>query len=226
MNSLIQSEGAHEAHAGVCLESILEKHLKEMAASQGASLREWILALVNLPKYRLEGTQRAAFHLVEYLRAISRQAVESTQPLLAELRGLEETLLNEKGGSCQWLQFRGRGTLRQLVIDPQLSLYFYLRIEELIRNSVCRLMGFILAQVAAVDDKLRNLAADLNRLTEEFDDTAVPPASGQISATDGPEIGRCLVSQIVRDQKAEMVSQMENDLEDELRRAVAATEAD
>ncbi len=225
LNSFIQPEGADETHAGVCLESILEKHLKELAADQGASLRTWLLSLVNLPEYRLEGAQRAACHLVEHLRALSRQAVESMQPLTAESRGLEQTMLGERAGGPQWLRLRGRGPRRQLAVDPQLSLYFHLRIEELLRNCICRLTGLILAHVAAVDDKLRNLAADLNRLAEEFDAAAAPPGSGGTSTADAPEIGRRLVWRIVRDQHAEMVGEMESGLEDGLRRTVAATEA-
>ncbi len=152
----------------VCLEAVLETHLKEMAASQAAALREWILSLVNSPKYRMVGAQQAADYVTEYLRALSREASESVKTSGRQLSALKQTLLSDKNGGRGWLQYRGFAWKRRLVADRRLCQYFRLKIDELTLNGVCRLSGFMLAQMSALADHLRNLSADLNRLAKEF----------------------------------------------------------
>ena len=83
---------------GVCLESVLEKHLKEMAAGQGAALRQWILSLVASPQHRVEGAQRAADYVAEHLRALSQQGGR-IDAAAARRRSAasKQTLLQRKG---------------------------------------------------------------------------------------------------------------------------------
>ena len=115
----------------VCLESVLEKHLKEMAASQAAALREWVLGLVHSPKHRVAGAQQATDYMTEHLRALSREANEAVQALLPELSSLKQMLLGDRNGGRGWLQFRGFTWNRRLAADRRLCRYFRLRIEEL-----------------------------------------------------------------------------------------------
>ncbi len=173
MDTLICFQSAQDLNR-VCLESVLEKHLKEMAASQAAALREWVLGLVHSPKHRVAGAQQATDYMTEHLRALSREANEAVQALLPELSSLKQMLLGDKNGGRGWLQFRGFTWNRRLAADRRLCRYFRLRIEELTFNGVCRLAGFMLGQLSALGDKLRNLSGDLSRMAEEF---AAPPSA-------------------------------------------------
>lgn len=206
----------------VCLESLLEKQVGEMSALRGNSLREWIVGLAASPKHRVEGAQQAVHQLTEHLRALGRQADDSAQSILEELRSLGQALLSDKKG--RWLQYRGFGPWRKLVLDPQLLLYFHLQIERAARKGVCRFASSILTQVTALDDSLRNLAADLNRLFEECDRTS--NAAREDSTNDGRENRRRLAVEIVAARKAEMVLEMELELECHLRRVVTSADGD
>jgi hypothetical protein len=75
-------------------------------------------------------------------------------------------------------------------------------------------------------DKLRNLAADLNRLEEEFH--AMPPqvAGGQSLPTDRSELVARLVAALVGGRKAELVTEMEHDLEEALESVITTSEND
>jgi len=219
LDTLIRFQSTQDTHR-VCLESVLEARLKEMAVGQTAAIREWILGLVKSPQYRLLGTQKVADGVAQHLRALSREAGELMQASLPQLALLKQTLLDDKNAGRGWLQFRGFAWNRRPAVDRKLCQYFCLRIEELILNGVCRLAGFILGQVATLGDKLRNLAADLNRLTEEFGRPAALDAAGPPG--DGPEMDR-VVANTIGPHKAELLAEMEHVLEGDLHRA-AATE--
>ena len=152
--------------------------MQEIAAAAGSELQQWLLGLVNSPEHRLAGAQQMADSLAEHLRDLSRQAGEAIHAASNELRSLKELLLGDKKGSKNWLRFRGFFSGRRLVADRRLSEYFELRLHELTLNAFCRLVGLVLAQVATVGDKLRNLAADFNRLIEQF--SAAPPRGQRI----------------------------------------------
>ncbi len=140
------------------------------------------------------------------------------QTSLPQLSVLKQALLGDKNGGRGWLQFRGFAWNRRLVVDRQLCQYFRLKIEELTFNGVCRLAGFILGQVATLGDKLRNLAADLNHLAEEF---GSPRALGALgSPGDRPEMTR-VVADTIGPHKAELLAEMEHVLEQDLHRAAA-----
>ncbi len=203
----------------VCLESVLETHLKEMAASQAAALREWIVGLVHSPNYRVAGAQQATDYLTEHLRALSREASETMQALLPQLSSLKQTLLSDKNGGRGWLQFRGFAWNRRLVADRRLCQYFRLRIEELMLNGVCRLAGFMLGQMSALGDQLRNLSGDLSRMAKEF---GSPPAVGAAGpSADALEVVRA-VAETIGPHKMELIAEMEHTLEQDLHRMVTA----
>ena len=222
LNSLIRSQDVQDGHR-LCLESVLEKHLEEMAPRHGAALCEWILGLVLTPKRRVEGAQHAADCLDEYLRAMGREAGESAQTRHRQLSALKQSLLGDKSGSRDWLRARGFASRRRQVADQRLSDYFQLSIEELALNGVCRLVGLILAQIATLNDKLRNLAADLNRLAEEFGRAPQPATAAQCTVAGGSETVLRVVSATLSALKAELTAEMERDLEEYLR-CLATTE--
>ena len=188
LDGMIRYQGAQDSHR-LCLESALEAPVQEIAAAAGAELQQWLLGLVNSPEHRLAGAQQMADSLAEHLRDLSRQAGEAIHAATNELRSLKELLLGDKKGSKNWLRFRGFFSRRRLVADRRLSEYFELRLHELTLNAFCRLVGLVLAQVATVGDKLRNLAADFNRLIEQF--SAAPAVADESTVrTQGLAAGR------------------------------------
>ena len=132
---------------------------------------------------------------------------------------LKELLLGDKQGSRNWLRFRGLFSRRRLVADRRLSEYFELRLTELTLNAFCRLVGLVLAQVATVGDKLRNLAADFNRLIEQF---SAAPLVVDESTVRTKALQRVAAAQIAA-RKTELLAEMEQALEEELGQA-ATTE--
>ena len=222
LNTLISSR-ALQSSPRVCLESVLDRRIEELADSHEAALGQWILGLVASPAHRVQGAQRAADYVAELLRTLSRQAGEALRGPRDEVRALEESLLAEKSGR-EWLRKRGLGWNRKWVADERLSRYFRLRIEELTLNGVCRLAGQVMARVAVLGDKLRNLAAELNRLAEEV--RRLPTAAVTTRATSGAaELVRRVVAETIRGRKAELVAEMGSELEGELRRVVTSDES-
>lgn len=221
LDTLIRSHGAKNAQR-VCLESVLERNLDEMAARHAAALQEWIQNLIASPRHRVGGAQRAAGYIADYLRSLGRKASEALERPTRELRALEEMLLNHREGGQEWLRMGGFGRKRKLVADPRLLQYFRLRIEELTLNGVGRLSAMILAQITSLDDKLRNLTADLERVAEEFK----PPQFGAgrpSSATAAEGVDRAM-AEMIDVRKAELVAAMDHELEDALRRIATIDE--
>jgi len=211
LDSLIRYQGTQESHR-LCLESALEIPIHESATAAGRELQEWLLSLVNSPEHRLVGAQQMSDGLAEHLRDLSSQAGEVIHRTTNELRSLKELLLNDKKGSKNWLRFRGFFAGRRLVADRRLSEYFELRLHELTLNAFCRLVGLVLAQVATVGDKLRNLASDFNRLIEQF---STPPAVADESAVRTNALQRVAVAQITT-HKTKLLAEMEQALEEDL----------
>ncbi len=217
LDGMIGYQGAQESHR-LCLESALERPLQEIAAAAGSVFQQWLLSLINSPKHRLAGAQQMADSLAEYLRDLSSQAGEAIRATSNESRSLKELLLGDKQGSKNWLRFRGFFSGRRLVVDQRLSNYFELRLHELTLDAFCRLVGLVLAQVATVGDKLRNLAADFNRLIEQF---SAAPAMDDESTVRTRALQRVAAAQIAA-RKTELLAQMEEALEEDLRQAAAS----
>jgi hypothetical protein len=118
------------------------------------------------------------------------------------------------------LRYKGLFSNRHLVADRRLSDYFELRLQELELSAFCRLVGLVLAQVATVGDKLRNLAVDFNRLIEQF---SVPPALADESTDRNQSLQRIATARIAAG-KTELLVSMERALEENLRQ-VATTDA-
>jgi hypothetical protein len=203
----------------VCLEATLAKRVAEMAAGHGAGLRDWILSLALSSAHRVIGAQQATVYAMEYLRALSQQASDSIQAVRVDNGAVQRALLTDKRGSCTWLRFRGYGARRRLVADRRVHRYFRLRIEELALNATCQLSGALLSQMAALADRLRNLAADLNCLAE--DARRLSPSTPAIPCpTDAAESIHRSVGRVIALHKAEMVAEMEAALEQDFRIAV------
>ncbi|HUY32749.1 MAG TPA: tubulin-like doman-containing protein [Pirellulales bacterium] len=223
LNTLIGSRAA-QSGPRVCLESVLEKRIEELAATHETALRDWIMGLVASPQHRVRGAQRAADGVVDFLRALSRRAGETIQSPRGELRALEDSLLADKSGSRAWLRRRGFGSKRKRVADKRLSQYFRLRIEELTLNGVhvARLAGLIMTRLTVLAEKLRNLGAELNRLAEEIHQLPSTDVAASRPATEAAEIAQRAVTHTVHAQKTELVAEMERELQYELWRVVTS----
>jgi hypothetical protein len=221
LDAMIRYQGAADSHR-LCLESALEVPVREMAAAAGAEMQQWLLGLVNSPEHRLAGAQQMADGLAEHLRGLSNRAGEAIRAATEQLRSLKELLLGDKKGSKNWLRFRGFFSRRRLVADRRLSEYFELRLQELTLDAFCRLVGLVLAQVATVGDKLRNLAADFNRLIEQF--SAPPAVVGELSGRT-KALQEIAAAQIAA-RKTELLLEMERALEEELAQAATTDTRD
>jgi hypothetical protein len=217
LDEIIRYQGAEDSHQ-LCLESALDAPIQEFADTTGGQLREWLLGLVNSPEYRLVGAQNMADHLGERLREISRLAGETLQAVVGKLRSLKELLLGDRQGGKRWLRYRGL-FVRRLVADRRLAEYFELRLHELTLGAFCRLARLVIAQVTTAGDKLRNLSTDFNRLIEQF--SAAPAESGPAGGRS--EGMRKLAARQIAERRSELLAEMEQALEGELRR-IAVTE--
>ena len=198
LDTIVRYQGEKDA-CRICLESVLDQHLKGMAASQAPVVREWILSLVASPKHRVRGAQQVAELVGERLRALSMEASESLQAIRQQAHLLEQSLRSEDANR-ERRRFYGFGSRRKPLADKRLLPYFRLRIEELTLNGVCRFAGLMLTAVATITDTLRNLAADLNRLAEGLDQLPQSAAGGQ-SGPQGSEAARGLIAETISSQK-------------------------
>lgn len=177
LDSLVAANPQASA-ARVCLESVVEAHLQRLALEQGAALQSWVQGLISSPRHRVSGALRAADCLMQHLRQLGRQA----QELLARTRQSRQLLEKQLGELTQagrpWLRYRGLAWKRRLTPDPRLVQLFELKIEELAINSASRLTSLVAAHLAVTDDRLRNLSADLDRLSEEFRRGSQPAVAG------------------------------------------------
>lgn len=177
LDSLITADPQASA-ARVCLESVVEAHLQRLALEQGAALQSWVQGLIASPRHRVRGALRAADCLTQHLRQLGRQA----QEILAQTRQARQLLEKQLREAAQagrpWLRYRGLAWSRRLAPDPRLVQLFEVKIEELAINSVSRLTSLVTAHLAVTDDRLRNLSADLDRLSEEFRRGAQPTVAG------------------------------------------------
>jgi hypothetical protein len=196
-------------------ESMLNAHVVDIASRHGTALHQWVQALIRSPKFRVVGAQHALDCMVQELREIGRQAADLLPRLRNEAEQLGESLRNDKN-AC--LRFKGIGS-RRLVADPRLIQFFKLRLETLTLNSVGRLVGAVQSQLAGLDDKLRNLAADLLRLTDEFQRPAKHVASAPMPASAVSDAILQLAAETIAAQKSRLIDELERDLEGELQRA-------
>ena len=216
LDAMVQEEGPPAAHRA-CLRSAMEAYVKKQAAKKEAALFDWLRGLMILPQYRVLGAQRGCDYVAQHLRSLSHEASELLAAKLPALHALRESLLADKHQGRRWLRQRGFASGRKLVADLRLTQYFSWRIEELALGSVSRLASLILAQVVLLGDRLRNLVADLNRLSENIGQTPDPLVAAPRPRSSA--VAR-LVAQTVDEHKAAMLAAMERALEDDFRRIV------
>jgi len=219
LETILSPQGERDV-GRVCLESVLEEHLKQMADGISPAVRQWILGLVAQPTFRVKAAQRVAEHVGEHLRTLSSEASEAMKAVRRKIVSLEGTLRLEQV-PARWKSFFGLKLRRKLIVDKRLLQYFRLRIEELTLNGVCRFSGLILTEVATLNDTLRNLAADLNRLAEGCSKTSQPVAGEQPGAHSSDAVRR-VITETISEHKAELVSDMERQLEPELTRVITS----
>ena len=156
------------------------------------------------------------------LRALNQETAEIMKAKLLKIGAIRETLLHDKHGGLHWLRRRGWLSMRRVVVDPRLSEYFCLRIEELTISVACRLTGLVLQQVAALGDKLRNLAADLSRMAEEFGRTGAGSDTSPDLPSPRSQMIEGLVAEHLATHKAALVAAMMRTLDPDFCRLDAA----
>ena len=173
---------------------MLETHVKEMAASQTAALREWIVGLVHSPKYRVAGAQQATDYVAEHLRALSREASELVQALLPQLSPLKQTLLKRQ-------ERRPRlAAVSRLCLEPPAGgrppVVPVFPPENRRTHAQRRVpAGRLHARtMSALGDQLRNLSGDLSRMAEEFGSPPTVGAAGP--SADALEVVRAVAETI------------------------------
>lgn len=211
---------AHEVveTAHVCLEGSLEKHVKEMAAAQGAALRAWILGLGTSDQHHLAGVRRVADEMAELLRALSREASDTREAVRQEIRTLHDALLASKKGSSDWLRGGGFFSRREVNLDPRLCRYFQLKIEEATLGAAGRVSRLILTHVTQASDKLWNLINDLNRLAERVGQRSSADSAGGTAASVSPM--HRLVGEVICQHADRLVSEVDAELREHLRLAI------
>jgi hypothetical protein len=162
----------------------------------------------------LIGAQNMADRLSEHLREISGLAGDALQATVGKLRALKELLLGDRNGGKNWLRYQGLFS-RRLVADRRVAEYFELRLHELTLAAFCRLARSVMAQVTTAGDKLRNLSSDFNRLMERY----ATPAADEGPAEGRREAMRRLAAGQIAAKRTELLAEMEQALEDDLRRA-------
>ncbi len=216
LDALICSSSV-QAAATLSLEKIFAHYAEQRAADHGAVLRQWILEQAAALEHGLQRAERVSDVFAEHLRGLSHEAGERLPALRQQLDMLKHSLLSDKNGSRDWLRTRGIGPWRKTVVDDRLTRYFRTRIEELSLNVVCRLTGYLLRDVAAVDDKLRNLAADLNRLADEC---AQAPRDTVVAASGNSQA----VVQVLRGRTTDLLAKMEEHVRSDMQRLLLAPE--
>lgn len=225
LDTVIRSLGVLNERS-VSLETVLEKQIEEMATAHGKAIRDWVLSLIASPRHRLEKAQLAAELVADHVRDLKREAGETVLARRSDLCALKQSLLSDKANDHGWLRYRGFGARRRLDVDPRLMHYFSLSIEELTYNIVSRLAGLVLGHVASVDDKLRNLAADLNRLGEEFQRSEQPAPNSPAVLDESQQAARKMLAEQIRDRMPQLLEEMERILEDLPRRIGTMNDSD
>lgn len=167
IDSLFHAAGGARSNR-VCLESALDAHLKQRSAENSTELQNWILSLVASPHHRVVGTLKAADCLTYHLRQLSRQVHDVLAPTRLERQHLEKQLRESAESRGDLLGYRGVVWNRRLSPSPSLMHLFDLKINEVSLNAVSGLISRVIANLAETGDRLRNLSADLDRLSDEF----------------------------------------------------------
>lgn len=216
LDALLRSAGPHEAQRA-CLSNVVEKRVHELADEQGAAFREWLLGKVVSPGERVEGAQRAIDCLSEHLRGLIRQAGDLLQAARFDRLGLRDTLRAEHAAGKPWIRRRG-GLFgkRSIAATDNLARYFLLGIDELLLWGATQLTGALLAQLSALDDRLRNLAADLNQVSQEFQSRQTSSVSPTSAAATLPPTDAALDA-LIAARKTDLLIELEQLAEHELR---------
>ena len=214
----------------------LAEHLRDLSRQAGEAIRVTTDELRSL-KEQLLGDKKGSKHWLRSRGFFARRWPTADRRSAEYFdRRLYKMTLNPGGF------FSGR----RLVADHCLSQYFELRLHELTLNAFCRLVGLVLGHVATAGDKLRNLTADFNRLIEQFSaaeeqgagakglgspqspvpspqslvpSAAAPAIHDLACAADRTKAMRQIAAARISANKTELLAQMEQALEEDLRHA-------
>ncbi len=167
------------------LPAAIDRGLKQLAASKGQAIRDWILALVDHPASRVGGAARARDAYAAHLRELQAEAARGVQETQQNLRALEHWLVNsDKNPPVRARVFGTRRAEQRRMdeADRRVALVVRLRIQELTLEGVVKLVRLLEASVSAAGDQIKDLQRELGQWAERFDadwpyeDDAAPSA--------------------------------------------------
>ncbi len=145
------------------LQTVLDDHLRKLAAGHGAAIREWVLKLADVPEVRVKGAYRATEWFAGHLRSMKQLAGDMLAHTQEDAAQKQEELLEAK------IRLRHRdGQDGKLKLDPRFQQYARLRFLEIALTGVRRLAQLASSHVSSAGDVLKEARRELERLTGEF----------------------------------------------------------
>ena len=180
------------------LQTMLDDHLRKLAAGYGAAIRDWVVELVDVPAVRLKGAYRATEWFAGHLRSMKQLAGDMLAHTQEDAAAKQEELLESKMRYCLRESRDGKPAL-----DPRFQQYARLRFLEIALTGVRRLAQLVSSHVSSTGDVLKDARRELGRLADEFPADAAlptpkptaddaPQAADAIAATIGANLTRLL----------------------------------
>jgi eukaryotic-like serine/threonine-protein kinase len=147
------------------LQTVLDDHLRKLAAGYGAAIRDWVLEQVDVTGIRVRGAHRATEWFAGHLRSMKQLAGEMLAHTQEDAAIKQEEILESKIRNCLREGRDGKPAL-----DPRFQQYTRLRFLEIALTGVRRLAQLASSHVSSAGDVLKEARRELSRLAEEFPD--------------------------------------------------------
>jgi eukaryotic-like serine/threonine-protein kinase len=166
-----------------------EQGLKEISASIGDAICQWIYGLIERPDVGVNDSRRTQEWYSKHLRSLETKGTDRLRQTIQEIQSLEQELHNsDHAGSPRGLFGVRRAVRPSAKTEAALLRVMHLRFEETAFRGLCKLIRLILARVAAAGDQIRDLQRELGRLSDALGDApegdAFPRETATGAATD------------------------------------------
>lgn len=147
------------------LRAVLEPSFREMAATLGATIHQWVVQLVDSAGIRVDGAHRAAQWIAKHVTTENGRAATLALPVQQEALGLRDILMQLDHSPDPGLL---GSTKRLSALESQLVQYAQTKLHEVVLASVCRVLNILESDISAGFHKLCDLWTNLNQLVEVF----------------------------------------------------------
>jgi len=175
------------------LQTVLDDHLKKLAAGYGAAIRDWVVELVDVPAVRVKGAYRATEWFAGHLRSMKQLAGDMLAQTQEDAAAKQEELLESKMRFCLRESRDGKPAL-----DLRFQQYARLRFLEIALTGVRRLAQLVSSHVSSTGDVLKEARRELGRLADEFSSETELPVSKSMS-DDAPHAAEAIAAKIGAD---------------------------